>query len=366
MEGRDEDEQEEYGSSRKGKPQTAWHPLFADVLSFFLPTDYRLLSEYQLTREPQRVDIVIWEEKSRGGAFDGLPALMERLTKRNLIEFKSPVDQLERMDYSRLAAYALQYHVLEEGFRLEDLSLFVVAPSMTESFQDGLKDWKQEALEVDEGVYLLQTQPWTAWCIESDVAWKEKGNEVLGLFSKNFVKGKKIVTVLEHLLPWLYPWLVQQLAKHRERSRIMPLARKEEFERNMQQILVEYLNSLPLEERLQGLTPEERLQGLAPEERLQGLAPEELIECLEPEQRRALSRRLGEPEGLDVYLRETLSELAQQRFPRIRQRTLTRLEGLSAHQLQELLSQVLLFPNSQAFRHAITKAEKKNKNDRET
>jgi hypothetical protein len=52
----------------------------------------------------------------------------------------------------------------------------------------------------------------------------------------------------------------------------------EDFRRD---IVREYLDRLPPEERVKGLPPEERVKGLSPEERVKGLSPEEIEEIRE-------------------------------------------------------------------------------------
>ena len=55
----------------------------------------------------------------------------------------------------------------------------------------------------------------------------------------------------------------------------------EDFRRD---IVREYLDRLPPEERVKGLPPEERVKGLPPEERVKGLSPEERVKGLSPEE----------------------------------------------------------------------------------
>jgi hypothetical protein len=50
----------------------------------------------------------------------------------------------------------------------------------------------------------------------------------------------------------------------------------EALDKSFQQIVEEYMEKLPPQQRLRGLSPDERLRGLAPEERLKGLTPAEL------------------------------------------------------------------------------------------
>jgi len=284
-------------TGRKGAPQTAWHPLFAELLSFHLPEGYRLLSEYQLTREPQRVDVVVWEAESEGGPYEGIPVVMKHLSARNLFEFKSPTDRLERIDLSMLTGYGMQYYALEGGFALSELTLFLVAPRVTGSFRQGLDDWDVDLEEVEPGLHRCDAFPWQLWVIESDVAWKTEGNQTLGFFTHTFLKDPTQLAQSRAFPDWMYPWLAQQMAEYRERSREMPLAKREEFEQRMRDFMKQHLASMPLEERLEGISATEILKAVPAEEILKAVPAEEILKAVPAEQRKALKKLLDEEEA---------------------------------------------------------------------
>jgi hypothetical protein len=47
-------------ATQSKKVQTAWHPMFAQVTQLYLPEGYKMITEYELSLEPQRIDIVVW------------------------------------------------------------------------------------------------------------------------------------------------------------------------------------------------------------------------------------------------------------------------------------------------------------------
>jgi len=318
------------------KARTAWHPLFAELLALHLPRGYKLLSEYQLTRQPQRIDIVIWEEGSEEGPYKGLPALMDRLTRINLLEFKSPKDVIGWGDYATLVGYTGQYAARERPENMSDVSLFLLVSSWRNDLTNELNAWGLTAREEEEGVHLIDHPPWRCWVLELDLLWRKPHNAPFSLVSRDFSENPSAVLEEGQLSRHLYAWFSQQLAHFRERSQEMPLSQREEFEQKMEEAARKWLNSLPPEERsryidmetilkdipiaerLKDLPPEERLKGLTPEERLQGLPAEERLKGLPAEERLkglpAEERLKGLPaeerlKGLTPEEREKLKQL---------------------------------------------------------
>ncbi len=130
---------------RRRKPvriYTAWHPVLVVLLEHVLPGGfYQCLSEFQLSREPLRIDVVV-VRRSRPGTPPAprlLASVVGNLADHTLVHFKGPTDELERDDARMLFAYALQYLVVAE---LEDpalVALRVVAPRLTPRFKEALK-----------------------------------------------------------------------------------------------------------------------------------------------------------------------------------------------------------------------------------
>ncbi len=68
----------------------------------------------------------------------------------------------------------------------------------------------------------------------------------------------------------------------------------------------------------------------------------------------------GKQEGLELLeagLRDAIRTIARQRFPRIRETTLARLDLLHREELQQLLTQIFSFENSRAFRNVLPKPQ---------
>lgn len=295
------------------KARTAWHPLFAELLAMHLPKGYRLLSEYQLTRQPQRIDIVIYEGDAEAGPYKGLPAIMDRLTEINLIEFKSPKDKVEWGDYATLGGYACQYIKREKPDDISKVSLFLVVPSLKQALSNELEAWGLEAKELQEGVHLIEHAPWRCWVLELDLIWRDTDNAPLSLVSRDFVEEPAAVLESGLLSHYLFVWFTQQLAAFRQRSFEMPLAHQKELEKKWRDSFNKFiqemspeecqelfevdnlLKKLSPEERLRGLSPEERLKGLPAEERLKGLPAEELLKGLSIEEREKLRQLLSQP-----------------------------------------------------------------------
>ena len=121
---------------------TAWHPLLVVLIEHVLPGGfYQCLSEFQLSREPLRIDIVV-VRRSRPGTPPAprlLVSIVGDLADHTLVHFKGPTDELERDDARMLFAYALQYLVVAE---LDDpalVALRVVASRLTPRFVDALR-----------------------------------------------------------------------------------------------------------------------------------------------------------------------------------------------------------------------------------
>ena len=121
---------------------TAWHPLLVVLLEHVLPGGwYQCISEFQLSREPLRIDVVV-VRRSRPGtppAARLLASVVGDLADHTLVHFKGPTDELERDDARMLFAYALQYLVVAE---LDDpalVALRVVASRLTPRFVEALK-----------------------------------------------------------------------------------------------------------------------------------------------------------------------------------------------------------------------------------
>ncbi|WP_199693396.1 hypothetical protein, partial [Sorangium cellulosum] len=127
---------------RRVRVYTAWHPVLVALLEHVLPEGwYQCISEFQLAREPLRVDIVILRRSRRGAPPRPrlLTSVVGELAEHTLVHFKGPTDELERDDARMLLAYALQYLVVAEIDDPGAVALRVLAPRLTPRFTEALR-----------------------------------------------------------------------------------------------------------------------------------------------------------------------------------------------------------------------------------
>jgi hypothetical protein len=120
---------------------TAWHPLVVVAIEHTLPQGwYQCLSEFQLSREPLRIDVVVVRRLREGTPPPPrlLASVLADLAEHTLVHFKGPTDELERDDALMLLAYALQYLVVAAVESPALVALRVVAPRLTRRFVKAL------------------------------------------------------------------------------------------------------------------------------------------------------------------------------------------------------------------------------------
>ena len=111
----------------KDKP-IQWHPAFFQAIKLELD-EYRhaleFLYEYQLTTGPQRIDVVIIKKNGDIRIKKNIAAIFQKI---NLLEYKSPDENISVKDFYKVYGYACQYIQLEENkdTDISDLTLSFV------------------------------------------------------------------------------------------------------------------------------------------------------------------------------------------------------------------------------------------------
>jgi hypothetical protein len=141
--------------------------------------------------------------------------------------------------------------------------------------------------------YVFHTQPPRTGGTR-DVYRQNRSERLLYAFSRAYLSHAAALLPMDPEEQTVYIWLHQQVEQFRRERGVMALKDFEALDKSFQQIVEEYMEKLPPEQRLRGLSPEERLRGLpheqiasllSPEERLRGLPPEERLRGLPPEER---------------------------------------------------------------------------------
>jgi hypothetical protein len=95
--------------SPRERDRIDWHPAFIEAIQMELD-DYsrelQFISEYQLTTEPLRIDVVIIKKNSDTPIKKNIAAIFR---KENIVEYKSPNDYVSIDDFYKVYGYACLY-----------------------------------------------------------------------------------------------------------------------------------------------------------------------------------------------------------------------------------------------------------------
>ncbi|MEY8000438.1 hypothetical protein AB8U03_09575 [Clostridium sp. Mt-5] len=135
-----------------------WHPAFAAAMQLELK-EYReyleFTTEYQLTDEPLRIDVLVIKEdiqitKSIGKIF----------RKYNILEYKSPTDYISVDDYYKVRAYAYLYKALSQktdAVDIDEMTVTLTSSKYPRKLMDYLKNKKKTSVEaVGDGIYYIK------------------------------------------------------------------------------------------------------------------------------------------------------------------------------------------------------------------
>lgn len=122
--------------------KTAWHPAFCCAVAIELEKhakDLEFLPEYQLSKEPLRLDVLIIRkkadviiEKNIGRIFKG----------HNIIEYKSPTDYISIDDYHKVLGYAHHYKAVADQIntrRTDDITVTLACSHQPKGLFDYLR-----------------------------------------------------------------------------------------------------------------------------------------------------------------------------------------------------------------------------------
>lgn len=273
--------------------RTAWHPLLVLLIEQLLPRErWQTVPEFQLSREPRRVDVVLLRRE--GGAEDDdeaprLRSLLSHLRPHTLVHFKGPTSSLEREDALMLYAYALQYLVLAEVERPETVALRVLAPSITPRFRRALSALGCELSPSSAGVSEGELGPFALRVVEAEPASREPGERPLYTLSPALLRDPRGVGMLDELELQLFQRLTQHVEQLRPDEDVMTIKDTQLIKQSYSESLRKMMELIPMEERLAGVPVEERLAGVPVEERLAGVPVEERLLAMPVEALRALS-----------------------------------------------------------------------------
>ncbi len=253
---------------------------------------WQVLGEFQLSREPWRVDVVVLRRKSAGA--DPTPARMRTvltdLRDHNLVHIKGSTDTLDAADALQLMVYAGGYMLVSGLREVGALALRVVAPSLTDAFTAQLFALGGTlAPTATPGVHEGSLGAFPLRVVETSVACDVPHEEILYLFSPRFLHERRPHKPVDEAERQIYNRLyrcIEQLARSPEAAMTRDV---ELVQQRFEKDLAELIPRMNLAVVLENLTPEQRLAGVTPEQRLAGVTESEQVLALSDTLLRALS-----------------------------------------------------------------------------
>ncbi|WP_437293610.1 hypothetical protein [Sorangium sp. So ce426] len=268
---------------RRARVYTAWHPVLVALLERVLPEGwYQCISEFQLAREPLRIDLVVLRRRRRGAPPRPslLTCVVGELAEHTLVHFKGPTDELERDDARMLVAYAMQYLVVAEIEDPASVAVRVLAPRLTPRFAAALRSLGCALAPTGPGTHEGRLGVFPLRVVETVPATAREGEHLLYTVTPGMVAdpgGIPALSSAEIAVFWELLEHVEQLRRPLPGQRKRHMKDEKRVVESFEQALARLVARVPPEQRLAGLAPEQRLAGLAPEQRLAGLAPEQRL-----------------------------------------------------------------------------------------
>jgi len=276
---------------------TAWHPLFVWLLQHVLATErWDVLPEAQLTLEPQRADAIICRTDVVGTPTEPLylRSVLSDLRPHNVVRFKGATDELKVADVFQVIAYTAQWMTQRGVTEPGDVSIRVVASSISPRFLRQVKVMggaveatdMRGVLEGHLGVFPLRV-------VDAVEAYKSAREHLLYSVSSDALGDPSLLPPLDARETGRYYLLAQSVRQDRrdpiKKRRMMK-------DRDVVDTTLDKARQLFLE----SLTPEERLAGLAPEHAILALSdtmlaqlPETLLTSLPEDVHAKIRARLG-------------------------------------------------------------------------
>jgi hypothetical protein len=277
--------------------RTAWHPLLTSLLRQLLgPDSFEVRDEFPLTKEPQRVDIVIIKRLADAPEPELLDTVLDTLLPHNLLHFKGPTDELEAHDAMQLMGYAYQYMNVEKLEDPSQLGLAVLASQMTPRFLKQFRALGAELQEhpVHQGVLQGSMSGFSLRCVSLEQASRQQGNALLVGVSRGVLKDPSRWPVFSATEMALFHGMAQQIRQLRDKGGELMYPGLTMAESTYEEAVLRLMGAIRPKTVVKALTPEmlaeltpEMLAGLAPEQVAAALPADKLAAALPAEQRLA-------------------------------------------------------------------------------
>jgi hypothetical protein len=149
-------------NSARDQTRTSWHPAFLEAMKLELDQYGDVLEyvpEYQLTKEPLRIDVVIVKKRKDVPITKNIAAIFRG---DNIIEYKSPTDYISIEDFYKVYAYACLYVTMKPrtAANITDLTVTFVGSRHPRKLTKHLEQVRGYVVEKSSpGVYSVKGDP---------------------------------------------------------------------------------------------------------------------------------------------------------------------------------------------------------------
>lgn len=231
----------------------------------------QLDSNFELTREPQRADLLLI--RKGGGPIDDAGAffrLWRLMGPVAIVEYKSRSRPARSGVMSQLLGYGHQYACLrrEEIGDVRNLSLFLMVHDLTPALHEDLR-WLGLKLGPSEGSYApLVGTLFPTWIVALDHLADEEGEPLIGQLGSRTLKEEDVAS---------QRWLAHFVMANQEHAKNLEGFDELQAEFRKSELFKKMMAETPLVERLRDVSSDEVARALSPEQQ------EAVAESLPPE-----------------------------------------------------------------------------------
>jgi len=172
--------------------RTSWHPAFAQAIENELDDckdDLTFETEYQLTTEPLRIDVLIVKKKKNVVIKKNIAQIFRQF---NIIEYKSPGDRVTIEDYHKTHCYSRLYASLNR-VDINEMSVTVVTTRYPRKLLAFLRK-QYTVTSVQKGIYLVEDDTSPTQILVADELSEEDNFWLTNL--RNDLTGEQVSRVL--------------------------------------------------------------------------------------------------------------------------------------------------------------------------
>lgn len=287
--------------------QTAWRPMLVLLLEWTLPRAWKVVPEFLLSRQPQRIDAVIALQRTGDEPPpepEYLRSLRSDLQTHSLVHFKGLEDELEISDVRQRVAYGWQYANVASVADLDDIGLRMLAPRMSPRYAAEVERCHSALTPtVTPGMHEGHVGGFRLRMVEGVSACRLARDHLLYTFTDDYLRepgGFEALEPHEQEIMLARCYTVQQFRRDSKWRDTMKgtLEVNEHFDALYRKILA----MIPVEDRLARLMPEQRLAGLDEVQQILALSdvvlrtlPDSVFTALPGEAQQKIRARIGRP-----------------------------------------------------------------------